>query len=189
MKSDKVKKALKLFLTFFKIGAVTFGGGLAMLPMIEHDICKIHKWINEDELLEITAISESTPGPIAINVATYVGYQVAGFWGAFFATLGVVMPSFIIIVIISYFLQHFAENKIVRYAFIGIRAGVLVLVLKAFVTLFRKSKKDIFFYIVATLSFLTVVFFKVNVFIVIILSALVGLMFTLIAKKNKGDTK
>ena len=187
MKNEKLKRSLSLFGAFFKIGAVTFGGGIAMLPIIQHDICKKHGWIEEDELLEMTAISESTPGPIAINMATYVGYRVAGFWGAFCATLGTVLPSFIIILIISTFLRRFYDYKIVRYAFNGIRAGVLALIVRAFFMLAKKAKKNLFLYIVATLAFSAVAIFGVNVFVVIIASAIVGLCATLIEKLRVGD--
>ena len=189
MKSDTKKRLIKLFTTFFKIGAITFGGGISMLPMIQREICETHGWLDDEELIEITAISESTPGPIAINMATYVGYKVAGFWGAFCATLGTVLPSFTIILIISYFLRQFSEYNIVKYAFLGIRAGVLALVLKAFFILAKKSKKNLFFYIVATLAFIAVALFGVNVFVVIISSAIIGLCATLIAKKNGGEVK
>ena len=105
--NDKLKRALSLFATFFKIGLFTFGGGYAMIPLIEKEIVDKKKWITGDDILEIFAISESTPGPIAINSATFVGYKTAGFLGALFATLGVVLPSFTIIFILSFFLEKF----------------------------------------------------------------------------------
>lgn len=187
MQESKLKKILLLFCAFFKIGAVTFGGGIAMLPIIQHDICKKYKWLQEDELLEMTAISESTPGPIAINMATYVGYKVGGFLGAFMATFGTVLPSFIIILIVSFFLNKFYEYKIVRYAFMGIRAGVLALILRAFFILAKKAKKNLFLYLVATAAFCAVIFLKVNIFIVIILSAIIGLVATLIEKRRVAN--
>ena len=99
------KKLFTVFITFFKIGAFTFGGGYAMIPLIQRETVENHKWISDDDILDIIAIAESTPGPIAINSATFVGYKVAGFWGSFAATLGVVLPSFIIILVISYVLD------------------------------------------------------------------------------------
>ena len=98
---NKFKNALILFVTFLKIGAFTFGGGYAMIPIIEKEICDKHKWLKGEEILDIFAIAESTPGPIAINSATFVGYKVAGFFGAFCATFGVVLPSFVISIAIS----------------------------------------------------------------------------------------
>ena len=117
-------KTLQVFLTFFKIGAFTFGGGYAMIPLIEKETVEKKKWITDDDVLEIITIAESTPGPIAINAATFVGYRVCGFWGALTATLGVVIPSFGIILAISILIKQFRDIKAVQYAFNGIRAGV-----------------------------------------------------------------
>ncbi len=103
-KESKLYKIGLLFSTFFKIGAFTFGGGYAMIPLIQREIAEKRKWITEDDILDIIAIAESTPGPIAVNSATFVGYKVAGFWGAFVSTLGVVLPSFVIITVIAYVL-------------------------------------------------------------------------------------
>ena len=128
---SKVKRTPKeyftLFLTFFKIGAFTFGGGYAMIPLIQKEVVDNHKWVTADDILEVIAIAESTPGPIAVNAATFVGYKFGGFLGAFMATLGVVTPSFFIIVLLSSVISRFQDNKVVQYAFFGIRAGVLAL--------------------------------------------------------------
>ena len=129
MKTDN--KYLKLFLTFFKIGACTFGGGYAMISVIQREAAEKNGWVTDDEIIDMLAISESTPGPIAINSATFVGYRVGGVFGSACATFGVVLPSLIIITLIAYFLRQFAEYKVVRYAFNGIRAGVAALVAKA----------------------------------------------------------
>ena len=128
---EKVRKSLDLFLTFMKIGAFTFGGGYAMIPLIQKEVCDNKKWLKEQDIAEIVAISESTPGPIAINAATFVGQRVSGFPGACAATLGVVLPSFLIISVISLILNEFQSIKAVQYAFMGIRAAVLALILKA----------------------------------------------------------
>ncbi len=119
------KDLVQLLLRFLKIGAFTFGGGYAMIPLIEREVCEKQKWLKKEDMLEITAIAESTPGPIAINVATYVGNRVAGFPGAVLATLGVVLPSFLVIFLLSFALERFSELRAVRYAFFGVRAGVL----------------------------------------------------------------
>ena len=144
---EKLKTCLTLFLTFLKIGAFTFGGGYAMIPIIEKEMVEKHKWIKSEDILDIFAIAESTPGPIAINSATFVGYKVAGFFGAFCATFGVVLPSFVIISTISLVLKEFSEYKAVKYAFMGIRAGVLALVIKALVSMYKKCPKGLFSYI------------------------------------------
>ena len=132
---------LNLFLTFAKIGLFTFGGGYAMLSIIE-DICvERKKWITHDEMMDITVIAESTPGPIAINCATYVGYRKKGIGGAIAATLGVVLPSFIIIYLISVFLQDFMEIAWIANAFKGIRIAVGILILDAGINMFVRMKK------------------------------------------------
>ena len=96
-KPNKFKQLLVLFLTFLKVGALTFGGGYAMIPIIQREVVEKRKWASEADILDILAISESTPGPISVNAATYIGFRVAGFWGSFFATLGLILPSFAII--------------------------------------------------------------------------------------------
>ncbi len=178
------KKALQLFITFFKIGAFTFGGGYAMIPLIQREVAENKKWITDDDILEIIAISESTPGPIAINSATFVGYRVCGFWGSFFATLGVVLPSFVIILIISFLLEGFGDIKPVKYAFNGIRAGVLALLFKALFTMYKKSPKGIASYIVMAASFLLTAFLNVPVIFVLIGCAVFGLITSFIADRR-----
>ena len=121
----------ELFMTFFKIGLFTFGGGYAMISQIKEAVVEKKKWLSDDELMEIITIAESTPGPIAINLATFVGYKRKGVKGSIAATLGVILPSFIILYIISLFLDSFMENKYVAYAFSGIKCAVAFLILKA----------------------------------------------------------
>ena len=166
------KKALKLFITFFKIGAFTFGGGYAMIPLIQHEVSEKNKWITDEDILEIVAIAESTPGPIAINSATFVGYRVCGVLGSVAATLGVVLPSFMIILAISFVLAAFQELRAVQYAFMGIRAGVLALVLKALISMFKKCPKGWVSYTVIAFAALVGIFTDINVFLIIIASAL-----------------
>ena len=132
---------LDLMLTFMKIGAFTFGGGNAMISIIENNCVEQKRWITHDEMMTITVIAESTPGPIAINCATFVGYKQAGFIGAVMATLGIVTPSFLIIYIISMFLQNFLAIPLVAHAFAGIRVGVGLLILNAADNMLRKMQK------------------------------------------------
>ena len=132
---------LDLFLTFAKIGLFTFGGGYAMIAMMEHNCVDIKNWITHDEMMNITVIAESTPGPIAINCATFVGYKKGGFIGALTATLGIVVPSFTVIYLISVFLDNFLEITIVANAFKGIKIAVGILILDAAVTMIRKMQK------------------------------------------------
>lgn len=179
----KLKLYLQLLLTFMKIGVVTFGGGYAMIPIIENEISEKKSWIQPDDLLEVVAISETTPGPIAICAATFIGYRVAGIIGAFCATLGVVIPSFIIIFLISLFLRTFEQITFIKYAFFGIRAGVLALLVKAVVSMFKKAPKNLAAYCIMAASFAAVAFFSANVIIVILSAAAVGLAAFLIARK------
>ena len=185
---SRFKKALKLFLTFFKIGAFTFGGGYAMIPLIQHEVAEKNKWITDEDILEIVAIAESPPGPIAINSATFVGYRVCGVLGSTAATLGVVLPSLVIILVISFVLAAFQELRAVQYAFMGIRAGVLALVLKALITMFKKCPKGWVSYIVMAFAAVVGIFTDINVFLIIIISALFGLV-TYSIMHSKGADK
>ena len=180
----KENRIFILFLTFLKIGAFTFGGGYAMIPLIQKEVVENKKWISDEDILDIIAIAESTPGPIAINSATFVGYKVAGFWGAFFSTLGVVLPSFLIIIAISFVLRQFQNLKVVKYAFNGIRAGVLALIAKAIITMYKKSPKGVISYIIMFLAFLGVAILNINVLYVLIFCAIFGLVSSKIAERR-----
>lgn len=186
---NKIKTIIELWLTFMKIGGFTFGGGYAMIPLIEKEIVENKKWITKDDILDIIAIAESTPGPIAINAATFVGYKVCGFWGAFFATIGVVLPSFLIILVISFILSQFENNKYVVYAFNGVRAGVLALIIKAFISMYRQCPKHLVSYIIAIFAFTATALFNINVLLVIVICAITGLIWSLIASKKGSDQK
>lgn len=181
---SRASKIWTLFTTFFKIGAFTFGGGYAMVPLIQREIAENRKWISDDDILDIIAIAESTPGPIAINSATFVGLKVAGFWGAVMSTLGVVLPSFVVISIIATVLREFADYKAVKYAFMGIRAGVLALIIKALYTMYKKCPKGIVSYIVMLFSFISVAFLDINVLIVIISCGVFGLVSSMIIARR-----
>ncbi len=180
-----MKTIVSLFITFMKIGAFTFGGGYAMIPIIQREIVEKKKWISEDEMLEIIAISESTPGPMAINSATFVGYNIGGFFGALAATLGVVIPSFIIILVISGLLNLFKDNKIVKAVFAGIRLGVLALLIKTFVSLIKKSKHNFITYFILAGAFIAVAVFDVNAIFVILVCAFLGILFMLLERRRE----
>ena len=172
----------KVFLTFLKIGAFTFGGGYAMIPLIQKEAVENHHWITDDDILEIIAIAESTPGPIAINSATFVGYRTCGVLGSAAATLGVVLPSFVIIYAISFVLRQFQELKAVQYAFHGIRAGVLALLCKALWGMYKKNQKNWASYIVMAGSFLLTAIVDVSVLPVLVGCAVFGLVTARIMK-------
>ena len=156
-----------------------------MIPFIQKETVEKHNWIDEKDILEIIAISESTPGPIAINTATFIGTKVAGFWGSFFATLGVVLPSYIIILLISLFFAGIGDNKYVEYAFFGIRAGVIALVVNALFKLCKACERNTFSYIVIGLAFVCACVLEINVLVVIAVSALLGVGVSLLCKKEK----
>ena len=132
---------LDLFLTFAKIGIFTFGGGYAMISMIENNCVERKQWITHDEMMNVTVIAESTPGPIAINCATFTGYKKAGFVGALAATLGMIVPSFVVIYLISMLLDNFLELTIIANAFKGIKVAVGILILDAAITMIKKMHK------------------------------------------------
>ena len=138
---EKLKKLLGLFLTMFKIGLFTFGGGYAMIALLENEFVEKKKLLEHEEFLDMVAIAESTPGPIAINSATYIGYKRCGVLGSLFSTLGVVLPSFIIIFVISLFYDAFIKIKWVGYAFKGINACVAFLILSAGFKMLKKLKR------------------------------------------------
>lgn len=139
-----MKKLFELFASFFKIGLFTFGGGYAMLPMLERELIEDRGWTTEDEILDYFSIAQCTPGVIAVNTATFVGRKQGGFWGAVFATLGVVSPSFVIISVIAAVLSNFAEIEIVQHALNGIRAAVAVLIANSVYKLIKKAVTDKF---------------------------------------------
>ena len=156
----------ELFLTFAKIGLFTFGGGYAMISIIEDNCVEKKKWISHEDMMELTVIAESTPGPIAINMATSVGYRQAGIIGAIVATIGVVLPSFVIIYLISNMLDNFLEIPVIASAFKGIKVGVGILILNAGINMIKKMKKTPFPIVVTACScavMLAVNFFSVRV--------------------------
>jgi len=142
-----------LFLSFAKVGLFTFGGGYAMLALIENLCVERKHWITHDEMMNITVIAESTPGPIAINCATFVGYRQRGFVGALAATVGMVLPSFVLLLLISLFLDRFMELTLIAAAFKGIKLAVGVLILDAGITMLRKMHKKPFPLTIMSLSF------------------------------------
>jgi chromate transporter len=184
-----MKLLAELFLTFAKVGLFTFGGGYAMISIIETICVDQKKWITHEEMMELTVIAESTPGPIAVNAATFVGWRVAGFFGAALATFGVVVPSFLIILLISFLLTNFADIAVVKHAFEGIRAGVLALLVKALWTMFKKNPKGAVSYGIMAAAFVVTAFFHLPVIAVLVGCAAVGLGSSLWMAKKEGDKK
>ncbi len=165
---------LKLFLSFLKIGAFSFGGGYAMLPLIRKEIIEVHGWLTVREFIDLLAVVEMTPGPVAINSATFLGYKVAGVWGSIAATVGVILPSIVIILIIAHFLSKFRESPYVDYAFRGIRPVVLGLVASAALTVAKDAIIDIKSLIIGIVLFYLVSFKDMHPIPVIILAGIAG---------------
>lgn len=194
MEKSKAGKCWDLFLTFFKIGLFTFGGGYAMISLID-DECVVKKnWITADELMEVTIVAESTPGPIAINCATFVGYRQAGVLGAIISTIGVVLPSFIIIYAISLFFDNILENKIVANAFKGIKVAVSLLVFTAALRMLKiipRKKLPIIIMVVTFAAMIAISVFSINFssIYLILIAGLVGYISFAVSRFRKEDKK
>lgn len=156
-----MKKHLNLFLTMLKIGLFTFGGGYAMIALLENEFVTKRKWIEKDEFLDMVAIAESTPGPIAINAATYIGYKMIGVIGSILASVAVCIPSFIIIYAISLFFDAFLSLTLVSYAFRGIQVCVIWLILSAGLKMLRQMKKTLFNIVILSAVIVCMVAFSV----------------------------
>jgi chromate transporter len=165
---------LKLFLTFFKIGMFSFGGGYAMLPLIQLNVVNQNNWLSHKEFIDIVAISQVTPGPIAINCATYVGYKLAGIFGAISSTLGVSMPSVIIMIILTKLVLKLNNAKFFEAIFSNLRPTVIGLILAAAILVFNESVFDIKTFIVFLLSFVVSLKYKVDPIILTVLGGVLG---------------
>ena len=181
----------KLFYTFAKIGLFTFGGGYGMIAIVQDECVDKKKWITDDEFATVLTIAESTPGPIAINCATYTGYAQGGILGSIAATFGVVLPSFIIIYLISSFFNNLLEIEIVANAFKGIQVGVGIIILRAGYNLYKKMKKNVFtisILIIACLLMLAINFFGWNfsTIYMLLIAGVVGAVYSQIQKIKEG---
>jgi len=189
---DTVNKHLGLFLTMLKIGLFTFGGGYAMIALLENEFVSKKKWLEKDEFLNMTAIAESTPGPIAINAATYIGYKYAGVSGSVLATAGVCIPSFVIIYIISLFFDAFLSLTLIACAFRGIQVCVVYLILSAGLKMLKGIEKTAFNMAILSLTLFFMVFLSVlsvsfSTVFYILISGTIGTAAYLIGKLRKGE--
>lgn len=191
-----MKKYLNLFFTMLKIGLFTFGGGYAMIALLENEFVSKRKWIEKDEFLDMVAIAESTPGPIAINAATYIGYKMLGFLGSLTATVAVCIPSFVIIYAISLFFDAFLSFTLVAYAFRGIQVCVIWLILSAGLKMLKQMRRTVFNILVLSTVILCMVAFSVfsvsfSTIFYILISGGIGLFMYLIGllRKRKEDDK
>lgn len=173
-----MRQLWELFVSFFKIGLFTFGGGYAMLPMLQREIVDHHKWVTEEDVLDYYAIGQCTPGVIAVNTATFVGTKLRGWIGGLVATAAVVAPSVIIISVISGILKNFSSYDVVQHAFTGIRVAVAVLVIVSVAKLFKKGVKGKLGYLVFAASMLMVVLFDISPVWVVLSALLLGIFVT-----------
>ena len=192
MKDGLFKRLLVLFLTFLKIGTFTFGGGYAMIPVIEEEVAKKRKWVSDMEIMDIIAIAESTPGPIAVNSATYVGYKVAGILGAIIATLGLAIPSFVIIFIISYFYKDLLSWPPLVATFKGLKVGVILLLFLAVLKLKKGVKVNLISSILFVLALATMLVFNfLNIgfkylsICLILFGLIIGIVLTILGNKRE----
>ena len=189
--SPKRVSLWQLFVTFFKTGLFTFGGGYAMISLLEEELVAHKKWINNEDMLDMLVIAESTPGVVAVNTATSVGFRLRGVLGAILATLGVVLPSFLIITALTFFINEFSDNVWYQAAFTGIQACVTILIINAFVKLAKQLERTWFSVVLLIAAFAVAVFTDFDVIFVILIGGLLGVVYTLVkecvdAKKKKS---
>ena len=187
-----MKKYLNLFLTMLKIGLFTFGGGYAMIALLENEFVSKKKWLEKDEFLDVTAIAESTPGPIAINAATYIGYKNSRVLGSMIATLGICIPSFVIIYAISLFFDAFLSLTLVAYAFKGIQICVVYLILTAGLKMLKQMKKTVFNTVIISVTLISMIVFslfavKFSTIFYILISGACGVVVYFLGKIRKEE--
>lgn len=177
MGDDFMKIIFEIFLSIFKIGAFTFGGGYAMIPLIEQEVVNNKKWLNKDEFMDVLVVAQSLPGAMAINASIFLGYRIAGILGAISALIAVILPSFIIIILIAAFFMQFRNNYYVNAAFMGITAAVPMLVLVGAISLAKGIPKNLRSLITILISLIALIFFHINPVVVIIVSGVYGAIF------------
>ena len=178
-----MKELFDLFWTFAKIGSITFGGGYAMLPIIQREIVEKKKWATETEVIDYYAVGQCTPGIIAVNTASFIGYRLKGNMGGIIATLGVVFPSLVIIMVIAAFLKNFSEFAVVQHAFGGIRVAVVALIISSIIKLWKSSVKNYIGVLLALAAFILGALLQISPIYIVIGAAIVGLL----TKNKKGE--
>lgn len=186
-KESRGKLLAQLFVSFAKIGVMTFGGGLAMLPMLERELVENKKWVTSQEILDYYAVGQCTPGIIAVNTATFVGYKKAKVLGAVIATLGMVFPSLVIITVIAAVLSNFADIPAVQHAFAGIRIAVCALIASAVIKLAKSNVKNLKQIIIAVCAFIIIAVFGASPVVVVVASAVAGLLLGKFGKKEAAE--
>ncbi|MDD3745238.1 MAG: chromate transporter [Anaerostipes sp.] len=183
-----MKEYLDIFFTFLRMGAFTFGGGYAMLPMLEREIVQNKKWATSEEIMDYFAVGQCTPGVIAVNTSTFIGYKLKGIKGGVVATLGFITPSFIIISIIAVFMNNFSHLKVVQSAFLGIRVCVCVLMIESVKKMIKGGVIDMITGFIFVLTFLGMMFWLNNPVLYVIAGAVIGLLLCEKVRK-KGESK
>ena len=167
---------LNLFWSFFKVGAFSFGGGYAMIPLIEREIIRTHQWLTLPEFIDVIAISQATPGPVAINSATFVGYKIAGFWGSAVATLGVVLPSLFIILALAWLFIRYRNLTAIQNTFAGIRPAVVALIIMAALSVFKSSVVDVKSAVLAASCLLALLFTSIDPILLMVIAGVLGII-------------
>ncbi len=182
---EKILNYLMIYWTMFKVGVTTFGGGYAMVAIIDKELCDRKHWLGKEELLNYIAISQITPGIIAVNVSTFVGRKKGGVFGAICATLGVITPSIIIIMVIAALLTNFADSEYVKHAFAGIRVCVCVLIINATIGFIKQTVKDVLTFIIFICIFLLAAFTRIEVVFLVLAVILGSVIWTAITTRKK----
>lgn len=182
---DKMKEYFELFISFAKIGAFTFGGGYAMLPLLQKEVVEKKKWTTNEEIMDYYAVGQCTPGIIAVNTATFIGYYQKGILGAIIATFGIIFPSIVIILLIAGFLQNFSDLPLIQHALAGIRVAVCVLVLNAIIKMFHTGVKDMIGICIFSISLFLAYFSIIPTLWIIIASAICGIIIQSVRLKKE----
>ena len=188
---ERLKKLLQLYWSFFKIGGLTFGGGLSMLPMLERELVQKRKWVTEEEILDCYAIGQCTPGIIAVNTATFVGYKKEKILGGIFATLGMISPSIIVISLVAAFFEMFLSNKWFAHAMMGVRSVVCAMLINTVINLGKKSLKSVYSWIICIVILALGFFTKIPTVVLVLMAAAVGIIVNEIKfrrEEKKGDS-
>ncbi len=184
-----VRNLFELFIIFCRIGALTFGGGYAMLPIIQREIVQNKKWATDEEVMNYYAVGQCTPGVIAVNTATFIGYKQFGVRGAVAATLGVITPSVIIITVIAAFIRNFIHIEAVQHALAGINVAVAVLVVNAVITLWKKGVKNLFGFILFLIGLSVSVFTDISPMFVVVFAIAAGIIYGALKGRKMGEKK
>ncbi len=184
-----MRDLIDLYVSWFKMGLFTFGGGYAMLPMIQKEVIEKHHWATEDEIMDYYAIGQVTPGIIAVNTATFVGYKIKGIIGGIASTLGVVSPSVVIISLIAGLISNFSELEIVQHALKGVQVAVCVLMFTAIRNLYKKGVKGTLPFIIFAAAFLLSYFTNISTVILVMIAGVTGYVMTTVSAKKGGEAK